>query len=202
MGEHRFSDSIIWSEVNVITLTTFINSRYRVRLVVLLLWTLVLGSPAAAGIQNAPSDEFMGIVSTLSSLEDRSTGTKGNAAAAAYIKEQFAQLGFDEVGSHRFLVPVLRHGQRLLSLPDHETNLSIQPIKSNAISPEAIAQPGIEGPLIYVGPGELKNFNGKAAEGAIILMEIDSGRNWLNAATLGAKALIYVDRGVTPRTFF
>jgi hypothetical protein len=33
-------------------------------------------------------------------------------------------------------------------------------------------------------------------------MEFDSGKNWLNAANLGAKALIYVDRGITPKTFF
>ena len=33
-------------------------------------------------------------------------------------------------------------------------------------------------------------------------MEIDSGKNWLHAANLGAKALIYVDRGPTGKTFF
>jgi hypothetical protein len=36
-------------------------------------------------------------------------------------------------------------------------------------------------------------------KGSIILMELDSGKNWLNAATLGAKALIYVDRGSTTK---
>jgi hypothetical protein len=60
----------------------------------------------------------------------------------------------------------------------------------------------MEGPVIYVGPGELSDFNGKEVAGTIILMELDSGKNWLNAATLGAKALIYVDRGSTPRTLY
>ena len=157
---------------------------------------------AAAEIPMTSSNDFANIIRTLASFEDRSTGTPGCEKAAACIKESFSQLGFDGVGSHRFSVPVRRHGGSALVWPDSGLTLPIQPIRGNAISPEAIPPPGMEGPLVYVGPGELREFNGKEVAGAIILMELDSGKNWLNAAALGAKALIYVGRGSPPRTLY
>ena len=39
-------------------------------------------------------------------------------------------------------------------------------------------------------------------EGAVLLMELDSTKNWLRAADLGASALIYVDRGQSTRMDF
>jgi hypothetical protein len=56
--------------------------------------------------------------------------------------------------------------------------------------------------LIYAGSGELNELDGKIIEDAVILMEFESGKNWLYTANLGAKALIYVDRGDTPKIFF
>ncbi|MFQ6078932.1 MAG: peptide ABC transporter permease, partial [Thermodesulfobacteriota bacterium] len=148
------------------------------------------------------SNDFAEVVRTMASFGDRSTGTPGCEKAAAYIKRSFSLLGFDRVGSHQFSVPVRLHGESTLALPDRGLTLSIRPIRGNAISPEAIPPQGMEAPLIYVGPGELRDFNGKEVADTIILMELDSGKNWLNAATLGAEALIYVDRGTTPRPLY
>ncbi len=80
--------------------------------------------------------------------------------------------------------------------------ISLHPILGNAISPQAIDPEGLKGPLIYAGTGSLSEFNGKSIEGAILLMELDSGINWIQAASLGAKALIYVDRGLSSRPLF
>lgn len=171
-------------------------------IVLALLWGVLLSMPAAAESRMTASSNFANVIRTLASFEDRSTGTPGCEKAAAFIEKSFSQLGFDGIGFHRFSVPVRRHGGTTLILPDRGLTLPIQPIKGNAISPGAIPPPGMEGPLIYVGPGELSDFNGNEVAGAIILMELDSGKNWLNAATLGAKALIYVDRGSTPRTLY
>ena len=56
--------------------------------------------------------------------------------------------------------------------------------------------------MIYVGSGDAVQFNGKAVSGAIVLMDLASGKNWLNAASFGAAALIYIDNGVGVRSFF
>jgi hypothetical protein len=148
------------------------------------------------------SHHFLETIRVLSSMGDRSTGTPGCADAAKFIRNSFSRMGFDRVGSHRFSVPVLHHSETTLTIPYQGLSLPIHPIRSNVISPEAIPPGGIEGPLFYVGDGELSDFNGKEIAGAIILMEIDSGKNWLHAATLGAKALIYVDRGSTSRALY
>ncbi len=171
-------------------------------IILALLWGFLPSMLAAAETRMTSSNDFADIIRTLASFEDRSTGTPGCEKAAAYIKRSFSQIGFDEVGSHQFSVPVRRHGGSALIFPDRGLTLPIQPIRGNAVSPEAIPPPGMEGPLIYVGSGELSDFNGKDVAGAIILMEVDSGKNWLNSATLGAKALIYVDRGATPRPLY
>jgi hypothetical protein len=80
--------------------------------------------------------------------------------------------------------------------------LPIRPLWGNAVTPQTVAPPGIKAPLVYVGRGDLHDLNGKAIEGGIILMEFDSGKNWLHVANLGAKALIYVDRGKASRVRF
>ena len=164
-----------------------------------------LWRPASAETQpttSGPSNGLKETVTTLASFKDRSTGTSGAEKAASFIKERFEALGFEEVGSQRFIVPVRKDRGSSLTLLGKGTSISIQPMRSNLISPETIQQEGIEGPLVYVGDGELRDFNGKVVAGSIILMELQSGDNWLHAASLGAKALIYVDRGPTSRIFF
>jgi hypothetical protein len=189
-----------------------LNRMRKYWLVVLVLgWILLMGFPDMA--QTMPSSEnyfmdiisenyFMDIIRTMTATGDRSTGTPGNHAAAEFIKDQLGQLGFDTVGSFPFSVPVRSHGGSRLFLPEQKRNIPIQPIMGNAIDPETISPQGLVGPLVYVGSGKLNQLNGKTIAGAILLMEIDSGKNWLNAANFGAKALIYVDRGPTSKDFF
>ena len=164
--------------------------------------SLLAVTGAIAAVSERDAAEFQAAVGKLSSLADRSTGTEGNRAAADYIKAMFLQLGFEVVGSHQFSTPVMQFGKSTLSLPDRGITVPIDPINSNAISPQKIPAPGISGPLIYAGHGELGELNGKSIENAVILMELESGKNWMSVADLGAQALIYVDRGNTPKIFF
>jgi len=164
-----------------------------------LLWFSAAGAQITE--QRLP-DAFTDIIGKLSSLADRSTGTAENQKAALYIKEQLEQLGYEDVGSYRFSVPLIRNEKSTLSLPDRNTQINLHPIAGNAVTPQTVAPPGLTGPLIYVGRGELKHMNGKQIENSIILMELDSGKNWLQAANLGARALIYIGRKDAPRIFF
>jgi hypothetical protein len=164
-----------------------------------LLWI----SAAAAQIteQQLP-DAFTDIIGKLSALADRSTGTAENEEAALYIKRQLEQLGYEDVGSYRFSVPVIRNEKSTLRLPNRNIQIDLRPLTGNAVTPQTVAPPGLSGPLIYAGRGDLKYLNGKQIADSIILMELDSGKNWLQAANLGAKALIYIGRKDTPRIFF
>ena len=168
------------------------------RLLIILFLFSIPATHAAATEQEA----FRETVHRLSALADRSTGTDGNQAAAAYIKERFEQLGFETIGAHKFAVPVVRDENSTLSIPARDLSIPIRSLRGNAVTPQAIPASGIQAPLVYVGNGDLDDLNGKAIEGSIILMELDSGKNWLYVANLGAKALIYVDRGKSSRILF
>jgi hypothetical protein len=168
----------------------------------ILLMLLIPAIDVCAAMQAGDAAEFKGIIEQLSALGDRSTGTAGNTAAAEFIKTKFSRLGFEVLDSHKFAVPVMQYGKSTLSIPERGITVPIRPIHSNAITPQMIASPGLSGPLVYAGSGELHELDGKTVEDAVLLMELESGKNWLHAANLGAKALIYVDRGDTPKIFF
>ena len=172
-------------------------------ILIIVLGCLLWISAAAAQIaeQQLP-DAFTDIIGKLSSLADRSTGTAENEEAALYIKEQLEQLGYEDVGSYRFSVPVIRNEKSTLSIPNRNIQIDLRPLSGNAVTPQTVAPPGLSGPLIYAGRGDLKYLNGKQIAGSIILMELDSGKNWLQAANLGAKALIYIGRKDAPRIFY
>jgi hypothetical protein len=167
-----------------------------------LLLTLLPSFAAAGESRKTPIDDFETIINTFADFGDRSTGTPGAGRAAAFIKDRFNQLGLESVGSHWFSVPVVRYGKSTLTVIGQNVSFPIRPLTANAITPQTVSLPGIEGPVIYAGQGELHHFNGKDINGAIILMELDSGKNWLHAANLGANALIYVDRGIASKAFF
>ncbi len=144
----------------------------------------------------------MADIREMAAFGDRSTGTPGCAAAAKFIMRRFEQLGLEAVGSQLFRVPVIRHFGSRLDLPERRISIDVQPVLANAVTPQTIQKEGLQGPIIYVGPGELKHFNGKPVEGAIVLMDIDSGKNWIHAASLGAAALIYLDENATPKMLY
>ncbi len=169
------------------------------RALICLIFIFTLSTTHAAATEQ---DAFKETVYRLSSLADRSTGTDGNQAAAAYIKERFEQLGFETVGTQKFAVPVIQDEKSTLSIPDRNLSIPIRSLRGNAVTPQTIPPPGIQAPLVYVGNGDLPDLNGKAIEGSIILMELESGKNWLSVADLGAQALIYVDRGKSSRVLF
>ncbi len=162
----------------------------------------VWSTSGSASNSDITAETFVTDIRNLSALDDRSTGSPGNAAAAAYIKERFNSLGIETVGSHQFEVANISAKNSILAIPERGLNLAIRPLRSNAVTPQTIPSPGIKAPLVYVGNGDFHDLNGRVIEGSIILMELESGKNWMYAADLGAKALIYLDRGDSPKILF
>ncbi|MFO7708569.1 MAG: FtsX-like permease family protein [Desulfobacterales bacterium] len=160
-----------------------------------LLAGLLAGSPQGIAAAANPAADFQHLLNTFAAFNDRSTGTAGNEQAAGFIKEVLERMNIGEVASHAFAVPVIRRGASSLEVPQQGVTLALHALAGNALTPQSIPRPGLTGPLVYVGDGELERLNGKPIEGAVLVMELHSGRNWLQAANLGAGALIYVDRG-------
>jgi len=166
-------------------------------LALLLVW-LPPGKPAGAAGPAALTDD----IRILSAYGDRRTGSDGARQAADYIQQVFQEQGYDTVGRFRLQVPVRQDHGSTLRLDSDTPPLPLRPLLANSISPGTLPPEGVRGPLIYVGPGNLADFNGLDVHNAIVLMEMTSGKNWQNAANLGARALIYIDRGASRRPLF
>lgn len=172
-----------------------------VSLIVLIL-TCCFSINALAATSETAADLFAADIRKLSALGDRSTGTPGNRAAAEYIRNRLGALGVETVGTHQFDLATIKPKSSILTIPGRDLSIPIRPLRGNAVTPQTIPSPGIKAPLVYVGHGEFHELNGKDIEGSIILMELESGKNWIYAADLGAKALIYVDRGNSTKILF
>lgn len=130
-------------------------------------------------------------VQYLSSLETRAVGYKGNELAMRYIKDKFenyAQLANISLESFQ-VVTWVDHGANITAASE---TIEVYPISPNLLSPSTTPPQGITGRLIYVGDGNLKDFDGKEVERNIIVMDWFARENWLLAANLGAKAVIFI----------
>jgi len=128
-----------------------------------------------------------------SDLGSRVTGYPGIENAAIYIKSVLEEyLGSSNVSAQRFSVLVPKDNEaRILDISDNRS-IKAYTVWPNSIQTSMIPVEGLTGNLIYVGAGELEDFNGKDVDESIVLMNFNSFDNWLNAAKLGAKAVIFV----------
>lgn len=128
----------------------------------------------------------------LSSLNSRVTGMScpGYRNATEYIMDEFQKLGLKvRTQSYSLAIPV-----------DKGSWIYVDKLAENftahAVWPNGVAAPrinGLRGDLKYVGDGAIDRLNGLNLTDAILLMDFNSGQNWLTAAKLGAKAVIFVE---------
>lgn len=163
----------------------------------LLLCLVLTGGTALADVEQH--------LKAIGGTADRSLGSDGEARTADYVQSVFeslpAQLKAVTDRQH-FTAPVRKFTSASLAVDGRE--IPVHPLFANALAPETVPPDGLRGDLIYVGAGRLEDFDGKVIAGNIVLMDLDSGASWQNAANLGAKALVYLDRGddAAPRLRF
>ena len=170
-------------------------------LVSLVLWAAA-PSPGAAADLSIAAPGLRAHIEALARLGDRSSGTEGQRQAADYIRAHFKHLGIETTGTQRFRLPVRGHRGSLLTLPDRNLALALQPLWVNSVSPGTVAPESLRGPLVYAGSGDLSALRGRRVEGAILLVEMEAGKHWLQLANLGARALIVIDRGQDQRGLY
>lgn len=179
------------------------------RILCLFFCTIIFFSPALA----TESLTIQQTISALAFLKDRSTGSQGAGTAAQFI-EHALNMAFSSpsptnaqviIDRQSFLVPIQQHQGSTITLlspkPHPFSHKSIRntpavwpisPLLQNAVSTGSIASNGLTGRVIYVEKGRLRDFDGLDVSGNIVVMDIASGKNWTNAAMLGAGAVIFV----------
>jgi len=147
-----------------------------------------------------PEDVFPHVVS-LSRLGSRVTGYNGCYAAAEYIKSQFrdlAKYGLEtQVQNYSLVVPIDMETSVTVISPEEKV-IKAYTLWPNFIQTSVTPHEGITGKLVYGGRG-LSDFDDLKIGDAVVLMDFNSQENWLFAADLGAKAVIFIEPDDTNR---
>ncbi len=126
-------------------------------------------------------------------------------AAAEYVLKRFKQIGLSTVKAEDYSVtaPVTRQPA---TLELNGNTLPIFPVYPNQVVGSTTPEKGISGPLVYAGLGRPSDYNGQKIDGSIVALDFNCGMNWITAADLGAKAIVFLapestDRGQAERKF-
>ncbi len=189
------------------------------RCVWLLLLYLAVGPGLASGQGGAAGDIEGDLrlidpsehIKALSGAASRYTGYPGSIEAGNYITRRFKELGLANVAESPFqvVVPIVpsdeRWGKKIPEAergerPGHGGTLTIgeREIPLYCVLPNYVRTPmtnedGITGKLIWGGDGYLADFNQKVVMGNIVLLDFNSAMRWLDAASLGASAIVFVE---------
>lgn len=137
-------------------------------------------------------------VEALAALGSRVPGYRGNRAAADYMADKFREYGYVHLRRHRFPVDVpVTHESRVV-FPDGGS-ARLDPVWPNVVRTASLPPEGLTAPLIDAGDGQLAAFNGQHVEGRIVLLDFNCRNDWLNAAMLGARAVIFAEPADTVR---
>ncbi|MBT3342936.1 MAG: M28 family peptidase [Gemmatimonadetes bacterium] len=89
-------------------------------------------------------------------------------------------------------IPVEAGGQSRLRLLEDGVDLTVYGLWPNGPRTTTTGPDGLTGQLVYLGKGEYEEFDGHRLDGAIALMEFESWDHWLRAASLGARAIVFI----------
>ena len=132
----------------------------------------------------------------LTGTGSRVPGYAGHEASAQYIEAEFRKNGLTDIRteSYHITAPVDEGGS--LRMESGET-FAIHGVWPNLIKTSTLPEGGVAAHLVYGGFGEFADFDGLRMDGAAVLLEFNSWNNWLNAATLGAEQIIFIEPDTT-----
>jgi hypothetical protein len=134
-----------------------------------------------------------GTVKKLSSLGSRVVGYPGHDIAREFVKSRLVSiLGASNVHTEDFPVSV-PYDDGKSTVTCGSSTYTVNPLWPNLVRTCTLPVAGVTGPLIYGGEGDLSAFNGKKIQGSVVLMDLNCGTKWLNAARLGARAILFAE---------
>ncbi len=149
-------------------------------------------------IEAVDIDAIRDHVDFFAGLGTRATGYLGNYLAAEYIYDFFVNLShtgvMENVTYQSFtVVDAFNHGANI-TITSTGDAIEAHPLLPNHVCTSITPPQGIQGPLVYAGGGYIKDFDHAAADvnGSIVLLDCYSRSQWINAAKLGAKAVIFL----------
>ena len=142
----------------------------------------------------APRQRIENSIGFFSSLGSRVSGYPGAEASALYIQQTFRDIGLDKISFQKYdvSVPIEKGGFLQPQGRDRDTpRIPIHGLWPNLVRTSTLPDGGIDAPLVAGGSGEFAELSGKEIEGSVVLLDFNSGDNWINCAYLGARAILF-----------
>ncbi|RLE73599.1 MAG: hypothetical protein DRJ44_08800, partial [Thermoprotei archaeon] len=154
----------------------------------------VLSSPSNQTLFNIDISRMEKIIDEISAFGSRMTGYGGYYKTLDYLSNFFSsELGITPIKHvYQVLVPLEKETYIEILSPYH-ARIKAYALYPNSVNPSSTPPEGIKGELVYVGAGKFSDFDGKKIEGNIVAMDFNSMDDWLKAANLGAKAVIFIE---------
>ena len=134
-------------------------------------------------------------LAALCATPSRMIGGPGYEPAIKYIRNRFQKAGLQHVVVLRqpVAVPVTKDARlEVLSAEGAAAEeLPIHPFWPNLVRTCTVPPAGLTGPLIDAAGGNLREFDGLDVQSAVVLLDANCDRRWLNAPLLGAAAVIF-----------
>jgi ABC-type antimicrobial peptide transport system permease subunit len=165
-------------------------------------WTIEQ-SLSTSSVQQTGADELAELnmsnvlqhIQTLTSFGSRVTGYDGFFLAADYIENYWESLGLN-VSSESFdvVTPITETAVLTVQLSNGtHIEMEVYPLWPNHINPCPYQSPIEDDDLVYVPQGLPEDFDRVDPAGKIVLMDFNNRWYWKNAATFGAKAVIFLE---------
>jgi len=138
-------------------------------------------------------------IEALAACGSRVPGYPGHDRAAEYIRLVFAEIGLTRIEQDRFPVAVPVDEGSSLEIAESGERFTLHALWPNVVRTSHLPPEGVSGTAIDGGSGEWQEFNGKVIEGNVVFLDFNSHSLWLNAAMLGARAVVFVEPDRTVR---
>ena len=129
----------------------------------------------------------------LSSHGSRMPGYSGDDFAADYVQQQLRAAGVQDIRREPLDVTVPIDKGASLELLADGTVLQLWSLWPNLVRTSTIPPAGVEAELIYGGHGRYEDLEGKDVVDRIVLMEFNSAHRWRTPASLGARAIVFLE---------
>ena len=126
--------------------------------------------------------------------KSRVAGYPGADAAARYIRETFGEIGLAGVEVHEYdiSVPVEKAPGSIRVTATGET-ARLHGLWPNLVKTSTLPEGGRIARLIDGGDGSYVHLDGRQVEGAVVLMDYNTGDAWLQCAYLGAAGMVFIE---------
>ncbi len=145
------------------------------------------------------------LIADFEALGSRVTGYPGAHEAADRVAEMFREIGLEDVHTQQFpvVVPRARPDEQgrpaSITVADEGISFEMLPLWPNLVRTPKTPPGGIQGNLIYAGPGNLRAFNGQDVTDSVTMVDFNCQAEWFNGPLLGTQAVLFIEPEETIR---